>query len=83
MQSIIQFADEIAGGRAVDEGFGGVDQGAEAGEPDGIMRPQAVLVEASNLVEGIEAAAMGVAGSIVELSEFAKDSDGRGEAESG
>jgi len=47
------------------------------------MRPQAVLVEASNLVEGIEAAAMGVAGSIVELSEFAKDSDGTGEAESG
>src|SRR5213083_2332679 len=81
MESRIEFGDEIAGRGAIDEGCGGVDQGTEARKPDGIMRPQAVVVKASNAVEGIEAATMRVAGSIVKLIELAKDGDGRGGAE--
>jgi hypothetical protein len=45
------------------------------------MRPQAVVVKASDTVEGIVTATMTVAGSIVELIEFAKNGNGGGGAE--
>ena len=76
VERLVEFGDEIAGRGTVDEGGGGVDQGAEARKPHGILRPQAVVVKASDTVEGIVAAAMRVAGSIVELIEFAKDGNG-------
>jgi hypothetical protein len=75
VESLVEFGDEIACGGTVDEGGRGVDQGAEAREPHGIMGPQAIVVKTSDAVESIEAAAMRVAGSIVELIEFAKDGD--------
>jgi hypothetical protein len=40
------------------------------------MRPEAVVVKASDTVEGIVTTAMRVAGSIVEVVEFAKDGNG-------
>jgi hypothetical protein len=76
MESLVEFGDEIAGRGAVDEGGGGIDQGTEARKPDGIMRPQAVVVKVSNAVEGIEPTAMRIASSIAELVKFAKDGDG-------
>jgi hypothetical protein len=38
------------------------------------MRPQSAIVEASDFGQGVEAAAMGVAGEIVKLLQFPKDS---------
>ena len=39
------------------------------------MRPQSVIVEVSDFEKGVEAAAMGVAGQILKLLQFAKDSE--------
>ena len=75
VESLVELCDEIACGGTVDKGGRGVDQGAEAREPNGIMGPQAIVVKTSNAVESIEATAMRVAGSIVGLIEFAKDGD--------
>ena len=75
MEKLVEFGDEIACRGRVDEGGSGVDQGTKAREPDGIMRPQAVVVKVSNPVERVEAPAMRVAGSIAELIELAKDRD--------
>ena len=52
-------------------------------DADFLLRPQAVVVKASNPVERVEAAAVRAAGSIAELIEFAKDGDGGGGAEGG
>ena len=47
-------------------------RGAGAGEADAGERPQAVFVEVGELVEGVVAAAMGVAGAGVEVPELAE-----------
>ena len=39
------------------------------------MRPQSAIVETSDLGQGVEAAAMSVAGEIVKLLQFTKDSE--------
>jgi len=39
------------------------------------MRPQSAIVEVSDFGQGVEAAAMGVAGEIVKLLQFPKDSE--------
>ncbi len=59
----------------MDECFGGCQQCAEAGEPDGCLRPQSVIVETGNLTEGVVSATMGVAGEIIQRFEFAEDGD--------
>ena len=46
-----------------------------AGEPDTFMRPQSAIVETSDLGQGVEAAAMDVAGEIVKLLQFTKDGE--------
>jgi len=46
-----------------------------AGEPDTFMRPQSAIVETSDFGQGVEAAAMGVAGEILKLLQFTKDSE--------
>ena len=46
-----------------------------AGEPDAFMRPQSAIVETSEFGQGVEAAAMGVAGEILKLLQFTKDSE--------
>ena len=75
VQGIGQFMGVIAVGRLVDEGFQGSQQRAVAGEPDTFMRPQSAIVETSDFGQGVEAAAMGVAGEIVKLLQFPKDSE--------
>ena len=44
-----------------------------AGEPNTFMRPQSAIVETSDFGQGVEAAAMGVAGEILKLLQFTKD----------
>jgi len=66
----------IAVGRLVDEGFQGSQQRAVAREPDTFMRPQSAIVEASDFMQGVEAAAMGVAGEILKQLQFTKYSEG-------
>ena len=43
------------------------------GEPDTFMRPQSAIVEVGDFGQGVEAAAMSVAGEIVKLLQFPKD----------
>ena len=59
----------------MDEGLDGRDESAVTGEPDVIVRPKADVVKAGDFAEGIEAAAMGVAGKIVDKFELAKDGE--------
>ena len=69
---------------------GGVDQGAcrgaeraVGGEADVAVGPQTAGVEPSAVAEGVELAAMGVGGEVVQLLELAGDGAGGGVAESG
>ena len=71
-EPVVQLVDEVSGFRVVDERLGGCDEGAGAGEADAGERPQAVFVEVGELVEGVVAAAMGVAGAGVEVPELAE-----------
>ena len=45
-----------------DKGLNGGDEGAITRKPDGIMRPQAGVIEASDFAKRIVAAPMGIAG---------------------
>ena len=72
VQVISQLMSIVALGRLVHENFHGGQQGSVTGEPDALMRPPCVIVEVSDFGQGVEAAAMGVAGEIVELLQFAK-----------
>ena len=71
-EPVVELVDEVSGFRVVDERLGGRDEGAGAGEADVGERPQAVFVEVGELVEGVVAAAMGVAGAGVEVPELAE-----------
>src|SRR6266699_1649213 len=75
VQGTSQFIGKIPARGMIDECFGGCQQCAEAREPDGCLRPQSVIVETSNLTEGVVPATMGVAGEIIQRFEFAEDSD--------
>jgi len=68
----LQFGNEIAARRTVDEGLGGIHQGSMTGEPNRIMGPQTMPVEARDAVEGIESAPMRIAGSIAQLLELSE-----------
>ena len=65
----------------MDKGFDGSDERAVPGKPDRLMGPQAVVVEAGRFTEGVVAAAMSVAGKVVERLELAKDGEVSGGAE--
>ena len=71
-EQVVQLVDDVSGFGVVDERLGGCDQGAGAGEADPGERPQAALVEVGELVEGVVAAAMRVAGAGVDVLELAE-----------
>ena len=66
-----------------DQGAGGGAEGAARGEAGSVVGPQAAGVEAGLLAEGVEAAAVGVAGDVVELLELAEDRAAGSGAEGG
>lgn len=78
-QAVEQRAGEVlgpvAGGGLRDEGFGRRQEGAVAGEPDARMRPEAVGPEAGDRAQCVVAAAMRVAGQVIERLQLAKDRD--------
>jgi hypothetical protein len=65
----------------MNKGFDGSDERAMTGEPDRLLGPQTVVVEAGGFPEGVVAAAMSVAGKVVERLELAKDGEVSGGAE--
>src|SRR5580698_3964121 len=75
MESIGQFVGEPTTWGVIDEGLDGGDQSAVTGKPNRIVGPQAGVVEAGRLTEGIVAAAMGIAGKVIQNLEFAKDGE--------
>src|SRR5215472_2070826 len=81
VQDPSQFGSEVPAGGAMDESFGRGQQGAETGEPNVALRPQAVVVETGDLPQGIESAAMRVAGQVIEGFEFPEDGEVDGGAE--
>ena len=72
MEQVVELLAEMPRLCLVDERLGGGDQGAGAGEPDVAERPQSTFVEVDELVEGVVAAAMGVAGAGGEVLELAE-----------
>ena len=72
MEQVVELLAEMSRLCLVDEGLGGCDQGAGAGEPDAAERPQSAFVEVDEFVEGVVAAAMGVAGAGGDVLELAK-----------
>ena len=75
MQQVIQLLGKMSGRGILDKSLGRIQQSAVAGEPDGLVRPQAVLVEVSSFIQRVVTATMGVAGPIGELLQFAEDCD--------
>ena len=72
MQQVVQLLAEVSGLGVADERFGGCDQGADPGKADPGERPQTTLVEVDELIKGVVAAAMRVAGpggQVLELAE--------------
>ena|ERR1022692_4495256 len=57
----------------MDKRFDRGDERAVLRKPDRLMGPQTIVVEAGRFTEGVEAAAMSVAGEVVERLELAKD----------
>ena len=79
----VEFGGAEAEGGVGDQGAGGGAEGALGGEADAVMGPQAAGVKARQLAQGVEAAAVGVAGEAVELLELAEDGAGGGGSEGG
>jgi hypothetical protein len=75
MERGCQLVGEAATRGLIDEGFDGGDQRAEAGKPNCIMGLQACIVEAGGFAKGIVAAAMGIAGQVVQELKLAKDGE--------
>src|ERR1700719_1602471 len=57
----------------MDKGLDGGDERAVSGKPDRLMGPETIVVEADRFTEGVVAAAMSVAGKVVERLGLAKD----------
>ena len=79
MECVGEFVGEPAVSSLIDEGLNGGDERALTRKPDRLVGPQAGLVEARRCAESVVAAAMGVAGQVVEELELAEDREiGRG-----
>jgi hypothetical protein len=83
MENVGQFIGEPPARGLVDKGLDGGDKGAITGKPNGIMGPQADIVEAGGFAEGIVTAAMGIAGEVIQEFELSKDGEVGAGAESG
>ena len=73
VQRIGQFVGEAAARGLIDEGLDGGDKSAVAGKPNSLVGPQAGIVEADGFTEGIVAAAMGIAGQVIQQLKLAED----------
>src|ERR1039457_1096752 len=78
-----QFIGEPTARGMIDEGLNGGDESAGAGKPNCIVRPQAGVVETGSFAEGVIAAAMSIAGQVIQQLELAKDGRVGTGAESG
>ena len=81
LEEVSQLPSVVAVGGGQDEGFHRGYQGAVAREPDPFVRPQSASIKAGDLDQSVEASAMGVAGEITELLEFAEYGEIGGGAE--
>ncbi|MBM3795149.1 MAG: hypothetical protein FJW31_14010 [Acidobacteria bacterium] len=81
MECLGQFVGKPSVRSLVDEGLNGGDERAVPRKPNGIVGPEAGLVEADRFTERVVAAAMSIAGQVVEEFEFAKDGEAGGGAE--
>ena len=75
MECVGQFVGEPTARGLVNERLDSRDERAVTREPDGIMGPKAGVVEARGFTESIVAAAVSVAGQVVEELEFAKNGE--------
>ena len=73
VQALGQFFGEIALRGMLHPGFGSGEQCAVTREPDSLMRPQSIRVEAGDWTQCVVTSAMGIAGEIVELLQFSED----------
>jgi hypothetical protein len=72
VECVGQFVGKPPARCLIDKGVDGRDESAETGEPDSVVRPEAGVVEAGDFAEGIVAAAMGIAGEVIEKFELAE-----------
>src|ERR1017187_2484113 len=75
MQPVIQLFGKVSVQGVLDKSLGRIQQSALAGEPDGLERPQTVLVEVSGFIQRVISATMRVAGPISKLFQFAENGD--------
>src|SRR5260370_5251977 len=75
MQHFGQFFRKIACRRATDECLGRGTQGAVAGDTGRIAGQQTICCEAGDLTKGVKAAAMRVAGQVVEFFQLSENGE--------
>ena len=75
VQRIGQFAGEKTTIGTLDEGFDRRQQRAIARKPDSLMGPKTLIIKASDLGKRVIAAAMGIAGQIVQRAQFPENGD--------
>ena len=75
VEVIGQLMGIVAPKRLLYENFHGGQQCAMAGKPDTFVRPESAIVEMSDFGQSIEAAAMRVAGEVIQLLQFTKDGE--------
>ena len=76
VQQVLEFVGGVAGFGVGDQNGTGVDQGAVAGEADLVVGPQSELVEASDLVESVVLATVGITRQIAERAQLAEHGHG-------
>ena len=76
VQQVIEFVGGVPGVGVGDQNGTGVDQGAVAGEADLVVGPQSELVEASDLVESVVLATVGITRQIAERAQLAEHGHG-------
>ena len=72
VQPVVQLLAELSCRRIADHRCGGGEQGAGDREAYIVERPQPVLVEVDELIKGVVAATMGVAGAVGDFLELAE-----------
>src|SRR6266478_3403687 len=75
MENVSEITCEKTPWRMVDKVFHRQKQSAVTGEPHGFVRPETTIVETSDFLQGVIAAAVSVAGPVVQQLEFSEHRD--------
>ena len=75
MEEVLQFGGEESRRSLGDKVLGGGDERSVTGEPNGIERPQTLLIKVGKFSKSVKTAAVRVTGAVGKLLQLAQDGD--------